>query len=303
MESVTEVDMRDSDGNYMITQLHLSICCDRKFADTITGMNDWNAQIIAEFRASGGKAAQFGDNPLVILHTIGAKSGEVREIPLVTLGRGRRPLRLRLEGRCSDEPRLVLQPQGQPGDHRRVRHRDVHRNRHRTPRGRGSGQAARPGRVDAPVRRVHHLGGPAGSSRAFQASPARPDRASTPSDQRARRRSQPVGGLGSLRARQHPLAKTGRQLGAGGDVVDQLERQSRDCGPARSRRAPRRAPRRTTTGPSHTSRQGSSRTSPHRRSSRSTVRNPSALRQSLPVHRPMSAAFDVAIRVPPQSME
>ena len=35
-------------------------------------MNDWNAQIIAEFRATGGKAAQFGDNPLVILHTIGA---------------------------------------------------------------------------------------------------------------------------------------------------------------------------------------------------------------------------------------
>jgi deazaflavin-dependent oxidoreductase (nitroreductase family) len=46
-------------------------------------MSDWNAQIIAEFRATGGKAAQFGDNPLVILHTIGAKSGEVREIPLV----------------------------------------------------------------------------------------------------------------------------------------------------------------------------------------------------------------------------
>ena len=42
----------------------------------------------AEFRASGGKAAQFGDNPLVILHTIGAKSGELREIPLVTLVEG-----------------------------------------------------------------------------------------------------------------------------------------------------------------------------------------------------------------------
>ncbi len=48
-------------------------------------MNDWDAQIIAEFRASGGKAAQFGDAPLVILHTIGAKSGELREIPLVAL--------------------------------------------------------------------------------------------------------------------------------------------------------------------------------------------------------------------------
>lgn len=48
-------------------------------------MNDWNAQVIAEFRANGGKVGQFGDAPLVILHTIGAKSGELREIPLVAL--------------------------------------------------------------------------------------------------------------------------------------------------------------------------------------------------------------------------
>ncbi|MCU0261740.1 MAG: nitroreductase family deazaflavin-dependent oxidoreductase [Ilumatobacteraceae bacterium] len=51
-------------------------------------MSDWNRQVIEEFRANGGKVAQFGDNPLVILHTIGAKSGEVREIPLVALVRG-----------------------------------------------------------------------------------------------------------------------------------------------------------------------------------------------------------------------
>lgn len=51
-------------------------------------MNDWNAKVIAEFRANGGKVAQFGDAPLVILHTIGAKSGDVREIPLVALVEG-----------------------------------------------------------------------------------------------------------------------------------------------------------------------------------------------------------------------
>jgi len=51
-------------------------------------MSSWNEQIIAEFRATGGKAAQFGDHPLVILHTIGARSGEVREIPLVALVEG-----------------------------------------------------------------------------------------------------------------------------------------------------------------------------------------------------------------------
>ena len=47
--------------------------------------NDWNAQVIKEFRENGGKVEQFGDAPLVILHTIGAKSGQLREIPLVAL--------------------------------------------------------------------------------------------------------------------------------------------------------------------------------------------------------------------------
>ncbi len=51
-------------------------------------MSDWNTQVITEFRANSGKVAQFGDAPLVILHTIGAKSGELREIPLVALVEG-----------------------------------------------------------------------------------------------------------------------------------------------------------------------------------------------------------------------
>lgn len=52
---------------------------------TLDAMSDWNTQVINEFRANGGKVAQFGDAPLVILHTVGAKSGSVREIPLVAL--------------------------------------------------------------------------------------------------------------------------------------------------------------------------------------------------------------------------
>ena len=48
-------------------------------------MNDWNKQVIEEFRANDGKVAQFGEAPLVILSTIGAKSGQLREIPLVAL--------------------------------------------------------------------------------------------------------------------------------------------------------------------------------------------------------------------------
>jgi deazaflavin-dependent oxidoreductase (nitroreductase family) len=51
-------------------------------------MSDWNTKVIAEFRANGGKVGQFGDAPLVILNTIGAKSGDVREIPLVALPQG-----------------------------------------------------------------------------------------------------------------------------------------------------------------------------------------------------------------------
>ncbi len=54
----------------------------------MSDLNDWNSQVIAEFRANGGKVAQFGDAPLVILHTIGAKSGQLRETPLVSLVEG-----------------------------------------------------------------------------------------------------------------------------------------------------------------------------------------------------------------------
>jgi deazaflavin-dependent oxidoreductase (nitroreductase family) len=48
-------------------------------------MSDWNTQVINEFRANAGKVAQFGNAPVVILSTVGAKSGQVREIPLVAL--------------------------------------------------------------------------------------------------------------------------------------------------------------------------------------------------------------------------
>jgi deazaflavin-dependent oxidoreductase (nitroreductase family) len=51
-------------------------------------MNGWNQQIIAEFRANGGKVASFGDAPMVILHSTGAKSGKERENPLVALVEG-----------------------------------------------------------------------------------------------------------------------------------------------------------------------------------------------------------------------
>jgi deazaflavin-dependent oxidoreductase (nitroreductase family) len=47
-------------------------------------VSDWNQQVIEEFRANGGKVAQFGEVDMVILHTKGAKSGQERETPLMT---------------------------------------------------------------------------------------------------------------------------------------------------------------------------------------------------------------------------
>ena len=44
-------------------------------------MSDWNDKMIAEFRDGNGTAGQFGRG-LVIMHTIGAKSGQERLIPV-----------------------------------------------------------------------------------------------------------------------------------------------------------------------------------------------------------------------------
>ena len=49
------------------------------------GMQDFNAGVIKEFREHKGKVAAFGDAPVVLLHTTGAKSGTERVNPLVAL--------------------------------------------------------------------------------------------------------------------------------------------------------------------------------------------------------------------------
>ena len=49
----------------------------------MSDMNDFNQQIIDEFRANDGKVGgRFEGANLLILRTIGAKSGEVRESPV-----------------------------------------------------------------------------------------------------------------------------------------------------------------------------------------------------------------------------
>ena len=44
-------------------------------------MSDWNDQVIAEFRENHGTTTQFGRN-LVVMHTVGAKTGEARLNPV-----------------------------------------------------------------------------------------------------------------------------------------------------------------------------------------------------------------------------
>ncbi len=54
-------------------------------------VNDWNAQIIAEFRANDGKVGgQFDGAPLLLLTTTGAKSGLARTSPMMYLPDGDR---------------------------------------------------------------------------------------------------------------------------------------------------------------------------------------------------------------------
>jgi deazaflavin-dependent oxidoreductase (nitroreductase family) len=49
----------------------------------VPDVNDWNRQVIEEFRANGGKVAQFEGRPLLLLHHTGAKTGTERVNPLV----------------------------------------------------------------------------------------------------------------------------------------------------------------------------------------------------------------------------
>jgi deazaflavin-dependent oxidoreductase (nitroreductase family) len=47
-------------------------------------VNDWNTKIIEEFRANGGKVGgPFEGAPLLLLHTVGAKTGQARVHPVM----------------------------------------------------------------------------------------------------------------------------------------------------------------------------------------------------------------------------
>ena len=55
--------------------------------------NDWNSQIIEEFRANGGQVGgPFAGAPLLLLHTTGAKTGQERVHPVMYQDLGDGPI-------------------------------------------------------------------------------------------------------------------------------------------------------------------------------------------------------------------
>ena len=68
-------------------------------------MSDWNKQIIEEFRANEGKVGgHFANNTLLLLHTIGAKSGKERVNPLATFEDGDRLVIIASKGGAPSNP-------------------------------------------------------------------------------------------------------------------------------------------------------------------------------------------------------
>ncbi|HEV2637662.1 MAG TPA: nitroreductase family deazaflavin-dependent oxidoreductase [Actinocrinis sp.] len=78
--------------------------------------NDWNNGVIKEFRENGGKVGgMFEGATMIIVHAIGAKSGKVRETPLVYFGEGDRIFIYASKGGAPENPawyhNLVANPQ------------------------------------------------------------------------------------------------------------------------------------------------------------------------------------------------
>jgi len=59
----------------------------------LDGVNEFNKQVIAEFRANGGKVGgRFAGAPMILVHHFGAKSGAERVSPMVYFPDGDRML-------------------------------------------------------------------------------------------------------------------------------------------------------------------------------------------------------------------
>jgi deazaflavin-dependent oxidoreductase (nitroreductase family) len=67
--------------------------------------NEWNKQIIEEFRANDGKVGgQFANTPLLLLHTTGAKSGQPRVNPVAYVTDSKRYVVIASKGGAPTNP-------------------------------------------------------------------------------------------------------------------------------------------------------------------------------------------------------
>jgi deazaflavin-dependent oxidoreductase (nitroreductase family) len=68
-------------------------------------MSDWNQQVIDEFRANEGRVGgQFENMTLLLLHTVGAKSGQPRINPVATIEDGDRQVIIASKGGADTHP-------------------------------------------------------------------------------------------------------------------------------------------------------------------------------------------------------
>jgi deazaflavin-dependent oxidoreductase (nitroreductase family) len=82
----------------------------------VTARVNWNEAIIEEFRANGGQVGgHFAGRPLLLLHTLGAKSGQERLKPLATVKDGDHYLVIASKGGAPTNPawyyNLVANPE------------------------------------------------------------------------------------------------------------------------------------------------------------------------------------------------
>jgi deazaflavin-dependent oxidoreductase (nitroreductase family) len=76
-------------------------------------VSDFNDRIIAEFRANGGRVQNFGSS-LVLLHTVGAKSGEARVSPVLAIADGDAWLVIASAGGRPQHPAWFFNLEAQP---------------------------------------------------------------------------------------------------------------------------------------------------------------------------------------------
>jgi deazaflavin-dependent oxidoreductase (nitroreductase family) len=68
-------------------------------------MSDWNQNIINEFRANNGKVGgYFAGANMLLLHTVGAKSGQARTNPMVYVTDGDRLVVIASKGGADSDP-------------------------------------------------------------------------------------------------------------------------------------------------------------------------------------------------------